>query len=162
MLDKFHKLPDNVKRRLQEGEAVAIVEAVGAATAASYLNVTKSNSAAGTYRLGVKADGSGGVDADLVVGLGLGLLGLAVDPQLGMHGVALATGLLCGFGARQGAQMGAKKLAGGATTQTGASLNQAMANGRRHALPANPRSYVKDFGMLHPVYGAGQNPQRGY
>lgn len=165
MLNKFHALSDKVKRRLQEHEAIAVVEAVGAATLASYLNVTKSNSPGGTYRLGVKADGTGGVDADLVGGLGLGLVGLAIDPQMGSHAVALATGLLCGFGARQGAQMGAKKVAAGttATQQTGASITQSMGNGRR-PLAFNPRQqFVQNFGSLHPVYGgAGQNPQAGY
>lgn len=163
MLNKFHALSDKVKRRLQEHEAVAVVEAVGAATLASYLNVTKSNSPGGTYRLGVKADGTGGVDADLVAGLTGGLVGLAIDPQMGSHLVAIATGLLCGFGARQGAQMGAKKVASGATQQTGASITQSMGNGRR-PLAFNPRQqFVQHFGSLHPVYGgAGQNPQAGY
>jgi hypothetical protein len=169
MLNKFHALSDKVKQRLQEHEAIAVVEAVGAATLASYLNVTKSNSTGGTYRLGVQAGGAGGVDADLVAGLGAGLVGLAIDPQIGSHLVAVATGLLCGFGARQGAQMGAKKVAAAATpatttTQaTGASLNQMMANGRR-PLAFNPRQqFVQNFGALHPVYGgAGQNPQAGY
>lgn len=138
-------LSETIKRRLQEHEALAVGEAVAAAGIASYINVKKSNSNAGTYRIGAKTDGTGGVDADVVGGLALGLAGLAVDPMIGSHLVAVATGLLCGFSARQGAAMALKAATKQNTQQTsgqvGATVSQLQPNGHHQVGPGFARGW---------------------
>lgn len=135
-----------------------VAEVVLAAGAFAYLNVAKSNTNHGTYAVGAKADGTGGVDIDVLAGGALVVLGAAIKSPISAHLVALGAGGLSSFGSRQGATQAMKRQRSGQLmtnapqTSSGTSSSY-YPNYRQLSMPRIVDPYASQFAAA-PVYGA--------
>jgi hypothetical protein len=154
-----------MKKDLLQG-ALLVVEAVAAAGALAAVNQAKTNTTRGTYALMVKKDpagnptGEGGVDLDVALGAALVLVAAVAPSGIAPHLAALGAGGLACYGARKGAEYGAKRAAAN-TDQTHAGIpgytNYGSLSGYtpRWGQPLGQiDGYVAGFGNAQPVYAA--------
>ena len=103
-----------MKKDLLQG-ALLVVEAVAAAGALAAVNTAKTNTTRGTFALMVKKSltgeptGEGGIDLDVALGATLVLVAAVAPAGIAPHLAALGAGGLACYGARIGAEYGAKQ-----------------------------------------------------